>query len=552
MKIALIQDNFCVGDVRNNIFLMLRHVKKAVKGQADLVVFPELAICGYPPEDLLLSPGFLFQVMEGMQYLRERVPSELHVLFGMPWMEDSLFYNSAVHLHGGRVEHVYFKNILPNFGVFDEKRHFTSGTKGCAFKVGSTLVGVTICEDLWHAEPVQKAMALGVDVIVNINASPFEHGKLRKRQEMLRACCSMAKVPVCYVNLVGAQDGLVFDGASMVYTSDAHCVFQAPSFVDGQFVLDLSTLGSRSSLWVADGEEGKNDGMAALWSAIVLGIRDYVYKNGFSGCLVAVSGGIDSALTLALAVDAVGYENVQGVFMPSCYTAQMSGEDARALCCNLGVDLQEVSIDEVCFHSIAALRSITKVVEGSLTHQNVQARARAILVMGLSNAKGILVLATSNKSEAAVGYATLYGDMCGALMPLLDIYKTQVYELALYRNQRSDVIPKRTVERPPSAELKGGQKDSDTLPKYPLLDKILRGLLEECKGVEEIADSVGCSSLLVEEVTHLVYASEYKRRQAAPGIKLSSLSFGKERRYPITNSCPRNGGKNRWGAQVSE
>ena len=536
MKIALVQDNFQVGDVPNNISLVLNHVEKAIKNQADLIVFPELAICGYPPEDLLLSPQFLAQVREGMHYLREKIPSELHVLLGAPWVEDNLAYNSAVHLHGGKVEHVYFKSILPNFGVFDEKRYFSSGTESCAFKVGTTLVGITICEDLWHAEPVQKAMALGVDVIVNINASPFEQGKLRKRQEMLRTCCSMAKIPVFYVNLVGAQDGLVFDGASMVYTGDARCVFQAPSFVGGQFVLDLSTLDSSPSLGVTEDEEEKSQGMTALWSAIVLGIRDYVHKNGFEGCLVAVSGGIDSALTLALAVDAVGCENVQGMFMPSRYTASMSGEDARALCCNLGVDLQEVAIDEVCFHIIAALRSVIRIDGGSTAHQNVQARARAVLVMGLSNTRGTLVLATSNKSEAAVGYTTLYGDMCGALMPLLDVYKTQVYELANYRNRRSAVIPRRILERAPSAELKEGQKDSDSLPEYPLLDKILQGVLEERKGSEEIADSVGCSTRLVEEVVCLVYASEYKRRQAAPGIKLSPLSFGKERRYPITNS----------------
>lgn len=605
LRIALLQVNPTVGALRQNREQMLRHAEKAMQQGARLIVFPELALTGYPPEDLLQRPQFLAEVAHSLEWLAQE-GSGIDWLIGAPLVfpvpaaasrppespstfahtaeevEAALRHgkpvNAAVWLSGGSTVGHYAKQQLPNYSVFDEQRYFTAGHHPGIHEIAGWRLGVTICEDIWFPEPVAQSVSAGAQLILNINASPFHRGKVRARESVVRARVQETGVPVVYLNLVGGQDELVFDGRSFVATSPEQLHPLLPAWVEGMALLDLPDtpptpasaatdslvavsplVPSRQQLqfpppdwqppeapgpvWKAMLESGSSVSPVTdrealdAYCAILTGIRDYVRKNGFSGVLLGLSGGIDSALTAALAVDALGPEAVEAVMMPYHYTASMSIEDARQEAAWLGIDYREVSIEPMVEAFRAGLReSFADQQEhpADVTEQNLQSRCRGVLLMALSNRTGRLLLATGNKSELAVGYATLYGDMSGGFAPLKDLTKHWVYRLAHVRNQISQVIPARVLERPPSAELAPGQEDIHSLPPYPVLDAILEAFVEEEQSVEQIVRK-GFDARLVERIARMVLQNEFKRRQAAPGVRVSARAFGKDRRYPITS-----------------
>jgi NAD+ synthase (glutamine-hydrolysing) len=538
VKIALAQVNVKVGDLENNLASMTRFAEIARREhEADLIVFPELAISGYPPEDLLFRQGFVEQAHDCLQRLAAKAPN-IAILAGFPRFDErGRLYNSAAWLTGGRLQSIYDKQILPNYGVFDEKRYFAAGWTAAVVDLAGLRLGVTICEDIWEPEPVRAAAAAGAQLIVNLNASPFHVRKVAERQSVLRTRCRENGLPVVYVNLVGGQDELVFDGHSMAVNGAGEVVFQAPGFVES-----LNTVGfDPATGFTVPPPVAKSgdvttlqDDNAAVYQALVLAVRDYVTKNGFSGVVLGLSGGVDSALTLAIAVDALGADRVEAVMMPSRYTSQMSLEDAAVVAKNFSVAYEEISIESAFESLLESLQPVFRGLPRDTTEENLQARCRGAILMAISNKKRKLVLATGNKSEMAVGYATLYGDMAGGFAPLKDVSKTRVYELCRYRNRETAVIPARIIERPPSAELAPDQKDEDSLPPYPVLDRILELYLEEEKSVASIVEA-GFDQALVRDVVRKVNRNEYKRRQAAPGVKITKRAFGRERRYPITN-----------------
>jgi len=533
LRLVMAQCNFLVGAVAANTQRVIEsalHARDVL--QADLIVFPELTLTGYPPEDLLLRPGFQELVDNALVKIRRQV-SGIHVLLGHPELTAGGRYNSASLIRDGEVLTRCHKHHLPNYSVFDEKRYFVSGDGFSVITVAGIAVGITICEDIWTPEAARAAADAGAQLLVNLNASPFHTGKGDEREAEVANRVVETGCPVVYVNLVGGQDELVFDGESFVLDSSAATVVRAPAFEEGLYSVDFERRASGIEPF-AGVLAARQSELVSIYQCLVLGVRDYIEKNGFNGAIIGLSGGVDSALTLALAVDALGAEQVAAVMMPSRYTAAMSQEDARAEAEALGVAYCEISIEKPFQSFLEALADTFAGTRPDTTEENIQARCRGVILMALSNKQGRILLTTGNKSEMSVGYATLYGDMAGGFAPIKDVPKLLVYRLCEYRNDISPVIPRRVLERPPSAELAPDQKDEDSLPPYSVLDPILEGYIEKDQGVDELVRE-GFDEATVRRVVGLVDRNEYKRRQAPPGVRISRRAFGRDRRYPITS-----------------
>lgn len=527
LRIAAAQINAWVGDIDGNAGKIITAARAArdVYGAAMLVT-PELSLLGYPPDDLLLRHGLPQAVEAGVRrVLRETVG--IDVVLGLPEYTEAGIYNAAWVLRDGAVVARYRKQRLPNYGVFDEKRHFLPGQGSTVFEWQGHRLGLCICEDIWGPNPARHAKEAGAELLINLNASPFDLGKSHERVQVLRARAAESGLPVLYVNLVGGQDDVVFDGASLAVDGDGHLALRGPAFEEA-----LLTVEFRDGRWYGPVAAESSD-EALVYQALVRATRDYVDRNGFPGALIGMSGGIDSALVAAVAADALGPSRVWGVSLPSRYTADMSNEDARLQAEALGIRYSSLPIEQPFAAFTATLAETFAGRALDLTEENLQSRCRGVLLMGLSNKFGHVVLATGNKSEMAVGYATLYGDMCGGYAPIKDVYKTLVYRLAHYRNTLGAVIPERVLTRAPSAELRPEQKDSDSLPPYEVLDPILSAYVEDSRAIGEIV-AMGYAEADVRRVAGLVRRAEYKRRQAPPGPKITRCAFGRERRYPIT------------------
>jgi len=511
-----------VGDIAGNASTILRAWQSAAKQKADLVIFPELALIGYPPEDLVLMPAFRKEAMAAVKQLAKKTAKGPAMIVGSVWEEKGRVYNAALLLDRGRILHVQTKTALPNYGVFDEKRVFCTGTGPKIIKWRGERLGILVCEDTWVPE-LSKALAKQKpSLVISINASPFEAGKLARRKKIAAAVAKAAKAPLVYVNMVGGQDDIVFDGGSFAVDKQGKLTAQLPEFVE--------TVAIASRTEPLSYEE-------TLWEAMKLGLADYIRKNGFKGVVLGLSGGIDSAVSAAAAVEALGSDRVHGVLLPSPYNSKGSIEDAEELAANLGIAITNLSITP-------GMQTLEEVLNPTFQYSgwmedvaiggNVQSRLRGLMLMAMSNRFGWMLLSTANKSEIAVGYSTLYGDSCGGYNLLKDLYKTQIYALAQWCNRAGEIIPRRSITKPPSAELAPGQKDEDQLPPYKTLDAILLLHIEGRKSAKEII-ARGYKKAIVEQVVEMVRKSEYKRRQSCPGVKLSSMQFGKDRRYPLTN-----------------
>ncbi|MGE0371174.1 MAG: NAD+ synthase [Gammaproteobacteria bacterium] len=534
LRIAMAQLDFLVGDVAGNAGRMIAAAARArTELAADCVVFPELALTGYPPEDLLLRPALNEQVRAGLERIA-RETRGIDVIVGYPRRYQERLYNAASLLRDGEVVASYHKQLLPNYSVFDEKRYFVAGADPCVVPIKGIPVGLTVCEDIWQPGPVEQCVGAGARLIVNINASPFHLGKRAERETALRARVLATRVPMLYLNLVGGQDELVFDGESFVMDAAGAVTQRAQAWEQGLVAADFRLDGAGRVAPLPGAVAAPLADEASLYRALVLGVRDYVDKNRFSGAVIGLSGGIDSALTLAIAVDALGPARVEAVMMPSRYTADMSREDAQAEAAALGVDYRVIPIEPAFEAFLAMLREEFAGTRADTSEENIQARCRGVILMAISNKKGKIVLTTGNKSELAVGYATLYGDMAGGFAPIKDVPKTLVYRLARYRNTQGAVIPERVFERPPTAELAPNQKDEDSLPPYAVLDPILERYVERDMGVEQIV-AEGFDAGIVRRCVAMVNRNEYKRRQAPPGVRVSRRAFGRDRRYPITS-----------------
>jgi NAD+ synthase (glutamine-hydrolysing) len=533
MKIALAQLNLCVGDLVGNTTRIIDTLRRARDAGARLVAFPELAVTGYPPEDLLFRPGFHERATHALRQIAAATQG-IAVVVGHPERVDGRIYNSASFIEDGAVRAVYRKQRLPNYEVFDEKRYFTAGEGPGIVDLDGVAIGLSICEDIWDPATAVAARRAGAELILNINASPYSANKRAARLAALQSAAAAAALPVLYVNLVGGQDELVFDGGSLAVGAGGAIVAAAPEFVESLMMVDLVHAGDH----VAVGGHIAPEivGVEAVYRALVLGVRDYVTKNRFKGAVIGLSGGIDSALTLAVAVDALGAENVTAISMPSRYTSQMSIDDALEQARRQGCECHVVGIEAPFTAFNEVLAPVFAGRAEDVTEENIQARCRGIMLMAYSNKTGRIVLTTGNKSEMAVGYATLYGDMAGGFAPLKDCPKTLVYELSIWRNrqQAEPVIPPRVIEREPSAELRPDQKDSDSLPPYDVLDPILERYVELDQTPQQIAEA-GFALETVKRVARMVDRNEYKRRQAAPGVRLSTRAFGRDRRFPITS-----------------
>ncbi len=568
LRLALAQTNSTVGDLAGNVQKILEAIEKAKENKVDVIAFPELAIPGYPPEDLLLKPQFIKENLHALEKVAKRCKGLAAIVGFVDRQED--IYNAAAVIYDGAVRFVYHKCYLPNYGVFDENRYFQVGKEVPVFTLNGITLGVNICEDIWYPEGPTYAQALGggAEVIININASPYHAGKGLFREKMVATRARDNAVIIAYVNLVGGQDELVFDGGSFVFNEQGELLARGKQFRESLIVMDLS-VDSVFRARLHDPRRRKErleqifpevqkyhlentkwggkrkplsppveDGLPRLdemYSALTLGLADYVHKNGFKKGVIGLSGGIDSALTATIAVDALGKENVVGVFMPSRYTSEVSGEDVESLARNLGIRLIRFSIESPFKSYLSLLSQEFKDLPADITEENLQSRIRGNLMMALSNKFGWLVLTTGNKSEMSVGYATLYGDMAGGFGVIKDVWKTLVYELAVERNKKDKpVIPERTIRRPPTAELRPDQTDQDSLPPYEILDPILKAYVEEDKSYDEIV-AMGFDPTVIAKVIAMVDLSEFKRRQAPPGIKLTPRALGKDRRMPITN-----------------
>jgi NAD+ synthase (glutamine-hydrolysing) len=533
VKVALAQIDLAVGDVSGNTAKILDYATRARdEMRADLVVFPELSVCGYPPEDLLFHAGLRHRTEQAVADIREAVKG-IAVLVGFPEYVDDQIYNSCAVFSDGEILCGYRKQLLPNYRVFDEKRYFTAGKEAAVFRIKGVAIGLTICEDVWQPGPIAAARSAGAECVIAINGSPFELDTQDKREQIVRSRIAESRIPVLYLNMVGGQDELVFDGGSFAMDADGKVDFRAPAFDEGLHPVVLSAS--------ARGIEIESDTVAAhmpteqsVYSALICGTRDYVGKHGFQGVIIGLSGGIDSALVLSIACDALGSDRVRAVMMPFRYTATMSQEDAARQAHMLGVQYDVIPIAPIYDATVAQLAPIFAGRDEDVTEENIQARCRGLLLMAISNKTGRMLLTTGNKSEMAVGYATLYGDMAGGFAPIKDCTKTLVYQLARYRNSIGDAIPERVITREPSAELRPGQKDSDSLPPYDILDSILESFIEEDLSVEQISQR-GFDRDVVIRVLEMVKRNEYKRRQAPPGIRISSRAFGRDWRYPITS-----------------
>jgi NAD+ synthase (glutamine-hydrolysing) len=568
LRLALAQVNCTVGDLQGNRDRIIGFIDQAKAGGADIVAFPELAVTGYPPEDLLLKPRF---IEDNLKVLKEIVAASkgITAIVGFVDKADDI-YNAAAIISDGRLIDVYHKAHLPNYGVFDEYRYFQAGKGYSIYTIGGVKVGVNICEDIWYPDGPARSQALsGAEVIININASPYHKGKWKFRRHMLTTRASDNVAIIAYTNMVGGQDELVFDGHSMVFDEKGKMVAQGPQFVEALVLADLDvdgvfhgrlldprnrqerlahsgcpvetipmpvkTSGRKKKLAPAEITE-PFEAMEEVYQALVMGTRDYTLKNGFKKAVVSLSGGIDSSLVAAVAVEALGKEHVVGTFFPFKYTTKESAEDARALAENFGIKLIEIPIAAAYESIMTSLKESFGDLKPDVTEENLQARLRGNLLMSLSNKFGWLVLTTGNKSEMSTGYATLYGDMAGGFAVIKDVPKTMVYELSKHINDMAgrEIIPQRVITKEPSAELAPGQKDSDSLPPYDILDPILKSYVEDDRGYEEMV-AMGFDKDSVKRVIKLVDCSEYKRRQSPPGIKITTRGLGKDRRFPITN-----------------
>jgi NAD+ synthase (glutamine-hydrolysing) len=539
LKIAIAQANFCVGDILGNSQIIIQYINRAQsKLNADVVIFPELAITGYPPEDLILRPELHRQVKAALDEIASKTTG-IFAAVGYPERENGRLYNSCALIHDGSIVSNYRKKELPNYSVFDEKRYFCPGENPCVANILGFKVGLSICEDIWNPETAQQAKEAGAEIIFNINASPYHIGKPTERVAALSRAANAAKLPIVYVNCIGGQDELVFDGASFTVDELGNVVSQEPAYKES---LSLIIAKHKNKMPILSGTIGLlPDRHESIYQSIVLGIKDYVEKNNFPGCIIGLSGGIDSALTLSLAADALGAERIAAISMPSKFTAQISIDDARQQTELLNCVFQITPIHEMVDAFEKCLNANDPNKTKGVTGENIQARVRGIILMAESNATGKMVLTTGNKSEVAVGYSTLYGDMVGGFAPLKDIPKTLVFELAKWRNAQSYVIPSRVIERPPSAELAPDQKDSDSLPSYDLLDQILELYIECDKTPEEIS-LLGFELSVVEKIASMVNKNEYKRRQSAPCVRVTTRAFGRDRRFPITSKYKETGG----------
>ena len=531
-KVALAQFSPFVGDIESNVQKMIEQANQAKKQNAEIIVFPELSTLGYPAEDLLLRPSLAKRTVRAFEQLA--TVKDIVMVFGFVNLaEDGHRYNSAAVMKDGQVLGVYNKQNLPNYSVFDEKRYFNEGHQHLVFEYLGHKFGVLICEDVWSLTTVQQLAQLNVESVLVLNASPYEVGKPQHRITTLKELAKQLNVHVVYANQVGGQDDLIFDGTSFVINNSGDVAFQAPSFKEDLYVVDYQA--EEKAYKVLESAPAL-DTMAEIYQSLVLATRDYVQRSGFPGVILGLSGGIDSALTLAIAVDAIGADKVQAVMMPYTYTSQISVEDATEQAKRMGVTFGIAEIHPIVNSFMQTLYPFFGNAPADTTEENLQARARGTLLMGLSNKFGNLVLATGNKSELSVGYCTLYGDMVGGFAVLKDVYKTIVFELAKYRNSIAEtpVIPERVITRPPSAELRPDQKDQDSLPAYDVLDAILYAYIEEDQSQEDII-AKGFEREVVEKVIRLVDRNEYKRRQGSIGPRISSRAFSRERRYPIVN-----------------
>jgi len=531
LQILLAQLNLTVGDIEGNTKKIIASIHDAkLKYNADIIVFPELSISSYPPEDLLLRPAFNEYVKSSLDRIIAATKN-IHVIVGYPTKQKDKLYNACSLIYNGKIKQTYYKQHLPNYGVFDEKRYFTAGNETCLFEINGITAALSICEDIWVSEPINNAAAAGAKIIFNINASPYHKNKLVKREKIISQRAQDSNMYIVYSNLVGGQDELVFDGNSLVVDNKGGIIFHAPQFKEGlyNFELDFEKTDARKETNTHQVEE------ESIYNALVLGVRDYVRKNNFKGVIIGLSGGIDSALTLSIAVDALGAENVEALLMPSRFTADMSNEDACLQADTLGVCYETISIEQPFNSFLKILEPRFKGMPTDITEENIQARCRGILLMAASNKGGKLVLTTGNKSEMAVGYATLYGDMAGGYAPLKDVWKTLVYRLAKWRNTQQATIPERVISRPPTAELRHEQLDQDSLPDYEILDAILEQYIELDTSPKQIVKN-GYDANTVYEVIKLVDRNEYKRRQAAPGVRITERAFGRDRRYPISSA----------------
>lgn len=538
-KIIMAQLDFLVGDIDGNTDKIIRVARRASEELgADMVVFPELAITGYPPEDLLLRPSLKPRITKALDRICV-ADIDAYLVVGYPETTAEGVYNALAVLRGSKVIAGYRKQCLPNYQVFDERRYFRAGSQPCVIDIAGARMAFTVCEDLWEPEPARQAKEAGAHLLVNINASPFHMRKLQERQELLQQRSREGGFPVVYVNLVGGQDELVFDGGSMAASQgELNCLI--PQFQEGLFPLDIEIAEHGSCEIPRQAMAETLDLEAQVYEALVMGVRDYVEKNRFKGVVLGLSGGIDSALSLAIAADALGSARVQAVMMPFAYTSQLSLDCAQQQAQSLGVNYQVIAINEIYDSFTAALKDEFAGLESDVTEQNIQARARGVLLMAISNKKGLLVLTTGNKSEIAVGYSTLYGDMAGGFDVLKDVSKTLVYRLARFRNSigaGKTVIPAEVIDRAPSAELAPGQVDQDSLPDYDTLDEILELYVEQDQSAKAIMNK-GYTEADVKRVLRLVDLNEYKRRQSPVGVRLTQRGFGRDRRYPITNGWP--------------
>ncbi|WP_105101913.1 NAD+ synthase [Microbulbifer pacificus] len=533
LQLVLAQINLLVGDIHGNADQVVEVTRRAHREHnADLVLFPELTLCGYPPEDLLFRPSMQKRIDAALEKLKQaNLPCA--VLIGYPRVIAGTVLNMAGLIQGGELVAEYAKQKLPNYQVFDELRYFVPGDKPCVVDIKGIPTAVTICEDIWHPEPVAQAERAGAKLMLNINASPFHRGKAQERLALLSRQAQAGNMPIVYVNTVGGQDELVFDGGSFAVDKTGELRARAPEFVESLLPVTVELDGDDVSL-ARGNDAAPLDVLASVYQALVLGVRDYVNKNGFKGVVLGLSGGIDSALTLAVAVDALGPDRVEAVMMPFRYTSDLSRNDAADQAKRMGVHYRVIGIEGIFDAAMKALESEFAGSERDTTEENLQARARGMLLMAISNKKGFMVLTTGNKSEMSVGYATLYGDMVGGYNALKDVPKVLVYALSRYRNTVSEVIPETVITREPSAELAPDQVDSDSLPPYEILDEILRQYIDLDHSAADII-AMGFDEETVMRVVRLVDRNEYKRRQAAVGVRISERGFGRDRRYPITN-----------------
>ncbi len=538
LRIALAQLNIPVGDVDGNTQRVINAAARARDElNADLVLFPELTLTGYPPEDLLFHAGVRRQVIIGLERVRAEVRG-ITAVVGYPEYVDKTIYNACAVVRDGEQLLNYRKRELPNYKVFDEKRYFKPGAAAAVLDVKGIRIAPLICEDIWESAPALAAKDAGAQLLVVINGSPYSLNYQQRREAVVRERIAEVGLPIVYLNLLGGQDELVFDGNSFVMNARGEVVQRLPPFKEGLCPVDIDVINGVVTPRPAYIEPLPSE-EASVYGALVLGVRDYVEKHGFPGVVIGLSGGIDSALTLAIAVDAIGAERVHAVMMPSQYTSQLSLDEAAAQARQLGVRYDVISIENMFDSVQAALKPVFAGAKPDATEENIQARCRGILLMAISNKQGKMVLTTGNKSEMSVGYATLYGDMAGGFAPIKDCSKMMVYRLSRYRNAKSPMIPQKVIDRPPSAELRPDQKDTDSLPPYETLDAILELFIESDLSVDEIA-ARGYDRDVVGRVLQMVKRNEYKRRQAPPGVRVSSRAFGRDWRYPITSGYKSN------------